>query len=149
MPKISKDTSIDYSTTQYEAENIIKEKETKVVAALWIIGVLITLAATHFFKIIQDPSLVNIMFIRIGFFMLGCCLALFLYLSIYLPYFKKVYDDWNEYCPNVIYGITILSSIAFLSFNIGLWPQWGLLTPILLVFFFTGIMMISHFIPSF
>ena len=55
--------------------------------------------------------------------------------------------EWNVYCPRVIPTMTVLGLTCGFSLIRGLWPVWGLLTPLILGLVAMACLMSLHFIP--
>lgn len=69
------------------------------------------------------------------------------YLCVWLPYVARVTLEWNVYCPRVIPTMTAVGLVCGVALLRGLWPVWGLLTPVILALFFMACLMSLHFVP--
>jgi hypothetical protein len=68
--------------------------------------------------------------------------CLFVYLALYLGYVKKIgQEQWETYCPWAIPTMTVTGLLTGLFFMIGMWPVWGVITPVILFVLFMGFMM--------
>lgn len=85
--------------------------------------------------------------VDLGFACIGIFVAIMLYLVIYVRRILGIDLDWQVYAPNMIPTATGAGVVAFLLFIIGLWPLYGLLTPLIVACLFLGGMMVTHFIP--
>ena len=104
--------------------------------------------------------------IHLTSFFFGMLTCIFLYFAIYLPYYKKVEAEWEDYCPvriwmeiwyvgsSISYDnchgsiYSIVGCVLFVQcrLTITLWKVWGFLTvPILMLAFSCGVNFISHF----
>ena len=104
--------------------------------------------------------------IHLTCFFYGMLSCIYLYLAVYLPYYKKVEEDWDDYCPvrNLIQLSPIECSLSDDSCNgsvyfivgvlvgcdcsltLTLWKVWGFLTIAILALAFSCIVnCISHF----
>ena len=69
------------------------------------------------------------------------------YLTVWLPHVQRIDLEWNVYCPRVIPTMTVLGLTCGFSLIRGLWPVWGLLTPLILGLVAMACLMSLHFIP--
>ena len=56
--------------------------------------------------------------------------------------------EWNVYCPRMIPTATIAGIASTICLNIGLWPVYGLFTPLILGTVSLGSLMALSFIPE-
>mmetsp|Transcript_18095 Transcript_18095/g.53811 ORF Transcript_18095/g.53811 Transcript_18095/m.53811 type:complete len:155 (+) Transcript_18095:242-706(+) len=78
-------------------------------------------------------------------FSLNCVLCF--YLTVWLPYVQRIELEWAVYCPRVIPTMTAVGLLCGFGLLRGLWPVWGLLTPLILASVFMACLMSLHFIP--
>jgi hypothetical protein len=74
-------------------------------------------------------------------------MGIIIYLTIWLPYIKKITIPWDIYCPNMIPISTALTLATILLSMITFWPVWGFLTPIIIFVLLLGLIFSLHFIP--
>ena len=55
--------------------------------------------------------------------------------------------EWQIVAPGMIETATVGLVTAYFSFTIGLWPSFGLLTPLVVGVVFVGAMFVTHFLP--
>jgi hypothetical protein len=115
---------------------------------------------TNFFRELWENPHRVMFFFDLSMMGLGINMALLLYMTIYLPYVKRIPVDQLDYerdCPKLIPVLTIVGFVAFFryahiinfcSFILALWPVWGFLTPILMFILFMGASMTMVFLPS-
>lgn len=87
-------------------------------------------------------------FIILGWISLVIVLSLFFYGTIYLPRIAHIDLPFDLYNPTLVPIATITTIISFLAFIIGLWPAYGLLTPLVVIIELMGSIFIWHFIPA-
>jgi hypothetical protein len=92
------------------------------------------------------PNVTLLQFAAMG---MGIQTVLFLYLTFYLPIFKRLHDSsaWDVYCPRVIPTITIVGILTFLIAIRAIWPVYGFFAPIILIIQMFGILFGGHFVP--
>ena len=102
---------------------------------------IVSASPLYFFYFILNELCKSRFFTYIAAAGMGVVLACFVYLSIYLPYIKRIKLAWEVYCPNVIPVATAAGTIAFLSFVVALWPSYGFFSPaIVLIIMFAPVM---------
>lgn len=125
--------------------------EEKGVALVWLVVALVLARWTNFFPIVWSDPRLNRTLLRVaggGFILV---LALFSYLTLYLPKIKGLSDPsvWGVYCPKVFPGLLLACTVTYLIFVRALWPLWGFWAPLLSGTEIMGILMSFHFIPVF
>ena len=70
------------------------------------------------------------------------------YLAIWLPYVQRITYEWSVHCPRVIPTMTGVGIACGASLLRGLWPVWGLLTPLILAVVAMACLMSLHFVPT-
>ena len=80
--------------------------------------------------------------------LVGIQTVLCLYLTDYLPVYKKLDSSaWPVYCPRVIPIASGLGAATVLLLIRSCWPVWGMLTPLILGTEFMGCLFALHFVP--
>lgn len=84
---------------------------------------------------------------------LGCAaLALALTVAFYcVVWVRRVQGSqwpWAISAPGMVETATAAGVVSYLSFVVGLWPAYGLLTPLVMGVCFMGAAMTLHFIPA-
>lgn len=127
--------------------------EDKCVAFGWVIVASLLARYTDFFSIIwkDDDDRLNRTLLRVAFGGFTTVVALFLYLTLYLPKIKGLSDPsvWGVYCPKVLPIMGVTGFVTYLVFVRALWPLWGFLAPLISGTEIMGILMAFHFIPVF
>mmetsp|Transcript_21356 Transcript_21356/g.67009 ORF Transcript_21356/g.67009 Transcript_21356/m.67009 type:complete len:155 (+) Transcript_21356:90-554(+) len=120
---------------------------TKIQALVWVAaGGFVVYQTDMVGVMLQDPSVNRFWFnIATACFSINCVLCF--YLTVWLPYVQRIHLEWNVYCPRVIPTMTVVGILCGFSLVRGLWPVWGLLTPLILALTFMAGIMSLHFIP--
>jgi hypothetical protein len=74
--------------------------------------------------------------------------ACFVYVHIYLAKIKGVKDPENSAQQFVALGAATMVAGGF-SLMVGIWPVWGILSPIMVFVLFMGLLMSLQFVPTF
>jgi hypothetical protein len=127
---------------------LVERISTKLQAALWVGG-----AAALFFKggvyeVASDPARSHPFFVLLGLAALALQGVLALYCVVWIP---RVHgSEWGVevVAPGVIEAATLAAVTALVSFVVGLWPGFGLLTPLVVGFLAMGCIFVTHFIPA-
>ncbi|KAK7485867.1 hypothetical protein BaRGS_00022862 [Batillaria attramentaria] len=110
---------------------------------VWLIASIAVFHFSDFYVVVLYDPRINRLWFDVGAGLIGVTLAIALFLIIWLSLVKKVSsDDWEKLHPTAIPIATasfILGSICLLK---GLWPVWGLLTPLILVTLFMGVVVL-------
>jgi hypothetical protein len=127
---------------------LVERISVKVQAALWVGG-----AAAIFFKggvyeVASDPARSNPFFIYLGLAALALQCVLALYSVVWVPRVHGSQWGVEVVAPGVIEAATLAAVTALLSFIVGLWPGFGLLTPLVVGFLAMGCIFVTHFIPA-
>ena len=99
------------------------------------------------------------MFFDVAMIGFGVNIAMMLYMTVYLPYVKRIEADFETHCPQLIPVVTLVGILSFISyvssplltcyrFVIAMWPVWGIFTPILMVILFMGYTFLLIFLPG-
>lgn len=112
------------------------DSESRIIANLetlfWIGLAASVIYYTDFFRVVFTDPAVNIYWFRGGLLLIGINATIGIYLVFGVGYWKQVHvSEWEKHVPwaiPVASGAAILSAI---SLTVGLWPVWGLLTPVL------------------
>lgn len=88
-----------------------------------------------------------------AFVFAGCAaLALALTVGFYcVVWVRRVQGSswpWAIAAPGMVETATAAGCVSFLSFTVGLWPAYGLLTPLVVAVCFMGAAMTLHFLPA-
>ncbi|KAJ8606276.1 hypothetical protein CTAYLR_010319, partial [Chrysophaeum taylorii] len=144
---------------------------TKIQALAWVAAGGFVMYQTDLPNVMmRDPNVNRVWFnIAAACFAMNCVLCF--YLAVWLPYVQRIHIEWSVYCPRVIPTMTIVGVMCSFSFDPasylpsessgveclvfffccrlirGLWPVWGLLTPLILALTFMACIMSLHFIP--
>ena len=148
------DIARSFSKTMDHAENKRRRREriecidTKVKAVLWIVGDALMLWFTDFFPTVLYDERCSQFFLSVAFVGLGIFATLILYASVWLKYVRGVQEEVEVVSPRVMPAATLFFVVQAIAFSIGLWPAFGLLTPVILVVNFLGFLNVFHFVPS-
>jgi hypothetical protein len=118
-------------------------------AAAWVIAAALTGVYARVGPTLADPSRTLPPALYLAYASLGLTLTIGVYLALYLPYVARIDLPWSTYVPWAIPVATGSGVTAFLCLIVGLWPAFGLLTPLLVATLFMGAMMATHFLPPF
>jgi len=120
---------------------------------IWILATCATIYISDIINIIIFSIKVNRLFFNLGIFFVMLIFGVFVYLEIYLPYFKngqRLKDvQWEEYAPYQIYFATICAVSSSICFTIGLWPVYSWFTIPILVILLMGFLVLLSLIPDF
>ena len=139
------------STTTTNTRSRGERLEDKSVALGWVIVAIALARWTNFISVVwSDPSL-NRTLLRVAGGGFTVVVALFFYLTLYLPKIKGLSDPsaWAVYCPFVLPILCLTGVITYLVFVRALWPLWGFWAPLLSGTEIMGIFMSFHFVPVF
>eukprot|EP00347_Sterkiella_histriomuscorum_P020286 403338390 len=117
-------------------------------ALCWITACAFMIYKTNFFRQVwENPHKVTFFF-DLAMIGIGINIAFMLYMTVYLPYIKRINEDFETYCPQLIPVVTVIGIVSFFSLLIALWPIWGWLTPIMMFILFMGYTMLLMFLPG-
>lgn len=140
-------------TEEEEKRNKKKRSETaehiatKIQALAWVtVGGLVVYQTELPWKLVYEPK-VHRAWITFAAACFGLNCVLCFYLTVWLPYVRRVFIEWSVYCPRVIPAMTVTGIACGFGLIRGLWPLWGLLTPVILAVTFMATLMSLHFIP--
>lgn len=126
---------------------LVARISTKVQAGLWVLASGLILSKGGVIDASLDPEKSNPLFMYTGFAGVSLFLVLMLYCVVWVRLVMRSTWEWQIVAPGFIEIATIGLVTAYISFSIGLWPSFGLLTPLLVGIIFLGAMMLTHFLP--
>ncbi|KAJ1461196.1 hypothetical protein M885DRAFT_508047 [Pelagophyceae sp. CCMP2097] len=119
----------------------------KIQALAWVIlGAFVLVKVDVAFVLLQDAN-VDRFWLNIAVLCFAVNCVLCAYLTVWLPYVQRVQLEWSVFCPRVIPAMTAFAVVCGFGLLRGLWPVWGLLTPVILAIVFMACLMSLHFIP--
>mmetsp|Transcript_19862 Transcript_19862/g.79178 ORF Transcript_19862/g.79178 Transcript_19862/m.79178 type:complete len:161 (-) Transcript_19862:135-617(-) len=120
---------------------------TKLQALAWVaLGALVAYQTDMRDVVLHDARVNRPWFhVAVAAFAVNCVLCA--YLTLWLPYVARVDVEWTVYCPRVIPTMTAVAVVCGVALIRGLWPVWGLLTPLILAVTFMACVMALHFVP--
>ena len=127
---------------------LVERISTKLQAALWVGGAAALFLKGGVYEVASDPARSNPAFVYLGLAALGLLAALTLYAVVWVP---RVHgSEWGVevVAPGVKETAALAMVVALLSFVVGLWPGFGLLTALVVPFLAMGCLMATHFIPA-
>lgn len=126
---------------------VVERISTKVQAALWLVGALLVFFKGGVYEAAADPSRSLPFFIYLGLAALTLSTVLMVYGVVVIPRLYGSQWSWDVVAP----GLNELGALSFVtalvSFIVGLWPGFGLLTPLVVGFMAMGCILGLHFIP--
>lgn len=138
------------SVSQHQRRSLSDRMQDKFFAALWVLVAAAVASASHFYRVVTlHDSRVNIPLMQLALIGISVNVALFAYLTIYLPRCKGLTDSsaWEVYCPRVFPSMTFISFVTFLLLTRATWPIWGFLAPLILGTQVMGALFALHFVP--
>ena len=126
----------------------VEQVSNKIHAFLWIVADILLLYLTDFWNVCVGDDRVNRTAFNLGVVCLGVFSCLICYAAIWMPYVKHVNMDVQLYAPRLIPTASIFGVLASISFLVGLWPVFGIFTPIILTINFFSLIMTAHFLPA-
>ena len=97
----------------------------------------------------SPPSLLLRTFIFIGTAALTVAFLIGFYCVVWLRHVQGTSWPWQIVAPGMVEVATLSGVVSFLAFVAGLWPAYGLLTPLLVGILAMGLMFSLHFLPPF
>ncbi|CAM9603735.1 unnamed protein product [Heterosigma akashiwo] len=137
----------DREEAKKKRSDLIDTINAKIHALFWCAGAGAVMYYTDFIRVMLESDEVNRLYFNLGVVCFGSNCCFMFYLTVYLPYIKKITLSWNIYCPRVIPTMTITGLACGLFLIMGMWPVWGFLTPLILGVVFMGMFFSLHFIP--
>lgn len=125
----------------------LEKLNSKFHAILWILLALIVGYYTNIMERIIYDKEVNKFYLGLALICIFANLIIIFYLTIYLPLIQKIKIPWDIYCPNLIPISTFLGILSLILLNISLWNLYGILTPLIIIILFMGLIFSTHFIP--
>ena len=126
---------------------LIARISTKVQAALWVVAAGLILSKGGVIEASFDPKLSSPFFIYTGVAALSLFFVVLLYCVVWVRRVMGSTWEWQIVAPGMIETATVGLVTAYFSFTIGLWPSFGLLTPLVVGVVFVGAMFVTHFLP--
>lgn len=120
---------------------------TKCQAALWVAAAGLVLSKGGVVECALDASRSNPFFIYTGLASLSLFVVILLYCVVWVRRVMGSDWEWQIVAPGMIETGTIALVTSFFSFIIGLWPGFGLLTPLVVAVVFVGTLFVTHFLP--
>ncbi|XP_076465592.1 transmembrane protein 128-like [Babylonia areolata] len=110
---------------------------------LWMVASMAVFHFSEFHNVVRFDPRINRMWFNVGVGLIGVTLAIAVFMIVWLSLVKKVHsDDWEKRHPAAIPVATASFIIGSLCLLKGLWPVWGLLTPLILVTLFMGVVVL-------
>ena len=78
---------------------------------------------------------------------IGVFFTIMFYCVVWITRIQGSTWPWQVVAPGMVELATLSAVISFFSFNFGLWPAYGFLTPLVVFTLFLGGAMIFHFVP--
>lgn len=116
-------------------------------ATFWVVLALLVAHSTQLVPTALDGSKSHSVWIGLGLAAAIVNLAIMLYLICYLPRVRGIDLPWEIAAPQLIPAGTIAGGVSFVAFILGLWPAYGLLTPLICGAVGMGVLFSAHFIP--
>ncbi len=114
--------------------NCLRWLETKIFALLSIAFACVLIYYSNFFKILYEHDKIDNFYFILSIICYTISLSIFLFLSVYLPYFRNIHEDqWEIQYPNMIPTATLTGLIGMISLIISIWNVWGWLSIILVL----------------
>jgi len=143
----SSPSASDREEAKKRRAELVDKINTKIHALFWVISSGSVMYYTDFLRVLFEDRRVNRPYFNLSLVCFGINCCLMFYLTIWLPYIKKITLSWNVYCPRVIPTMTIVGILCGFLAIVSLWPVWGFLTPFILGLTFLGMFFALHFIP--
>jgi hypothetical protein len=116
-------------------------------AAFWVTLAGLVAYTTQVVPVALDGSRSSTPWIAMGLACFSVNLTLMLYLLCWLPRVRNIDLPWGIVAPNAVTVGTVAGSLSFVCFVIGLWPAYGLLTPLVCGLLLMGLLFVTHFLP--
>lgn len=126
---------------------VVERISTKVQAALWVIAAVVIFVKGGVYEVASDPARSNPFFVYLGLAALALTVVLAFYCVVWIPRVHYSQWGWAVVAPGMVEAATAAVVTSFFSFIIGLWPGYGLLTPLIVGFEAMGCVFVLHFIP--
>ena len=127
---------------------LVERISTKLQAALWVAGAALLLTKGGVAEAAGDPARSNAFFIYAGLAALSANLAIGLYCVVWVRRVQGSEWPWEIVAPGAIEAAALAMVAAMLAFTVGLWPAFGLLTPLVVGFITMGALFSTHFLPA-
>ncbi|ESO96853.1 hypothetical protein LOTGIDRAFT_231679 [Lottia gigantea] len=106
---------------------------------LWLISSIAVFHFTDFYMVIRYNPKVNSLWFNIGAILILINISVAVFLVVWLTFIKKVpSEQWERRYPSAIPTATACFIFGSIFVNIGLWPVWGIFTPVILFVIFMG-----------
>jgi hypothetical protein len=119
----------------------------KLHALFWVVLSIFVAYKTEVVKVVLYSNKINRIALNLAVLAFSANFAIMMYLMIWIPVVKKSRIPIEISCPRLIPTATILGVLALLFYMIAFWPIWGILSPLIVLILFMGLMFLSHFIP--
>ena len=125
----------DAATTRAAAKKrrseLAEQVATKIQAAAWVAAGGFVAYQTDLPVVLLAGTETNRFWCDVAAACFAANCVLCFYLTVWLPHVQRIDLEWNVYCPRVIPTMTVLGLTCGFSLIRGLWPVWGLLTPLI------------------
>ncbi|XP_006815234.2 transmembrane protein 128-like [Saccoglossus kowalevskii] len=116
----------------------------------WLVASAAVFYYTDFAIAIQVDPRINRYWFNIGVVLIGVNVFIGIYFVVVCSWIRKISsDDWEKHFPFAIPFATACFALGSLCLNVGLWPLWKLLTPVILFILFMGFVVFVSLLPSF
>jgi hypothetical protein len=126
----------------------------KLHAALWVVAAALVWRYGRVWEELVWPAPhvgsggVSAWALRLGAALACASAGIGLYLVVWLGCIARVDLAWDVAAPRAVPAASAAGVAALLCFLVGMWPAFGLLTPLVLATLTMGALMLAHFIPS-
>ncbi|KAK6185792.1 hypothetical protein SNE40_007945 [Patella caerulea] len=147
QPEESKFSSIKPETRKQFEETFgkyqKKESAFSIQNILWLIASIAVFHYSDFYMVLRFNPNINRLWFNIGAILIAINVCVAIFLIGWLTYIKKVNSDqWEKQYPAAIPIATGCFVCGAICVNVGLWPVWGPLTPVILFTILMGIVVI-------
>ncbi|XP_052220077.1 transmembrane protein 128-like [Dreissena polymorpha] len=116
----------------------------------WLIAAMGVFYYTDFYLALMYDHRILRMWFNSGVILIGVNMGIGLFLIVYLSYFKKISsDNWEREYPAAIPVASAAFVVGGILMTVGLWPVWGIFTPLILLILFMGIVVTIAMLPNF
>ena len=124
----------------------ISKISARIHALFWVVASFFTAKYSEVFTVAFHDSRVYTIVLGLGIACTVVATIVFLYLSCYLSYIKRV-ESWEVASPKGIPTLTLFGSLAILLYTIALWPVYGFLTPVIVGVLTFGMIFFTVLVP--
>ena len=143
----TEDASANRAAAKQRRSELAERVATKIQAAAWVAAGAFVSYQTDLPTVLLSGADTNRFWCDVAAACFAANCVLCFYLTVWLPHVQRIDLEWNVYCPRVIPTMTVLGLTCGFSSVRGLWPVWGLLTPLILALVAMACLMSLHFIP--